>query len=64
MFGHPTNKYVSKSRIEVKPFKSIGNPATSLFELDSDIAFVMILSYFTAPDVIVNPCWKGCADAT
>lgn len=47
---------------EAKPLKSIGNPVTCLFELDSDIAFVMILSNFMAHDV--ETFWKGCNDAT
>lgn len=63
MFGHPTNLYWYKAfmEIDVKPFKSIGNPGTSSFELDTDIAFVLIFSYFTAAAVIVK---RGCVDAT
>lgn len=48
----------------MKPLKSIGNPATWLFELDSDIAFVMILSNFTVLAHDTKPWWKGRAEAT
>jgi len=47
---------------EVKPLKSIGNPVACLFELDSAIAFVTILSNFKLRDVEAS--WKGFADAT
>ena len=48
---------------EVKPFKSIGSPEACLFELDSDIAFVMILPNFMACDDVQLLC-KDCTDAT
>jgi len=47
---------------EVKPLKSIGNPVACLFELDSAIAFVTILSNFKLRDVEATS--KGFADAT